>query len=131
MKIIVAPSKTRKMRCLDEFCDWDLQVPNEHLELMKKQTKKTNKLVRTMNSRSSETIAKKMKLKGKLLDEDCKTIAYHSKQGRGFMLNYLIVNKITEIEEFKNFNIKVYCFDQKLSSEFNFVFVRNLVLKNK
>lgn len=253
MKIIVAPSKTQKMRRLEEFCDCNLQVSNEHLEFMKKQTKKTSKLVRTINSHSRETIGKKMKLKGKLLDEviynfenfkkndnghgilsytgtvfkemkieeyskeqfsyinkhvmilsalygplpafyliksyrldmtmtlfeqnlykewqsdckhwfkdediiidlsskefsrlveynkltfeflqnidgNCKTIAYYSKQGRGFMLNYLIVNKITGIEEIKNFNIENYCFDQKRSRQFNYVFVRELALKNK
>ena len=69
MKIIVAPSKTQKIRCLEEFCDYDIQVSKKHLELMKKQMKKTNRLVKTIKSYPIETIAKKMKLKGKLLDQ--------------------------------------------------------------
>lgn len=251
MKIIVAPSKTQKIRRLEEFCDCDIQVSNDRLEMMKKQTRKTNKLVKTLNNHSSDTIAKKMKLKGKLLDEvlynfknfkktegghsilsytgtvfkelkvdeyssdefkymnehvvvlsalygpvpafylikpyrldmtmtlfeqnlykewqaDCKrwfkdedvivdlaskefsklvdgnkltfeflqrvdgvekTIAYHSKQGRGFMLNYIISNKIINIEAIQQFDVDGYEFDPDLSSESNYVFVRDLVLK--
>lgn len=247
MKIIVAPSKTQKIRRLDEFCDCDLQVPDQHLDLMKKQTRKTNKLVKTLNSHTSETIAKKMKLKGQLLDDvlynfknfkktedghgilsytgtvfkelkveeytseefdyvnqhviilsalygplpafylikpyrldmtmtlfeqnlykewkaDCnrwfknedliidlsskefsklvdghkltfeflqnvkgayKTVAYHSKQARGFMLNYLITNHVEDKATIKAFNIEGYVFDDDLSSEMHYVFKRN------
>lgn len=253
MKIIVAPSKTQKMRRLEEFYDYEIELSHDDLELTRKQTKKTRKLVKTINNHSRETIASKMKLKDKLLDEvidnfkqfkktqeghgilsytgtvfkelkieeygreqvtymnnhvlilsalygpipafylikpyrldmtmtlfeqnlykewqrdskswfddediiidlsskefsklvegtkltfeflqkvngEYKTIAYHSKQGRGFMLNYLISHRITEIEEIKNFDIEAYKFDQKRSSKFNYVFVRELVLKNK
>lgn len=247
MKIIVAPSKTQTMRRLEEFCDCDLQVAEQDLDLMKKQTRKTNKLVKILKNHSSETIAKKMKLKGKLLEDvlynfknfkktedghgilsytgtvfkelkveeykreefdymnqhviilsalygplpafylikpyrldmtmtlfeqnlykewktDCerwfkkedliidlsskefsklvdgnkltfeflqnvkgdyKTVAYHSKQARGFMLNYLISHQVEVQEDIKSFNIEGYAFDKDLSSEMHYVFKRN------
>ncbi len=53
-----------------------------------------------------------------------KAIAYHSKQARGWMLNYLIENCIDEPEKMKNFDVGGYKFDAELSSESKYVFVR-------
>lgn len=51
-----------------------------------------------------------------------KAIAYHSKQSRGLMANYLIKNQITELEDIKKFNALGYVFDEELSKPMHYVF---------
>lgn len=47
-----------------------------------------------------------------------------SKQGRGMMLDYLIKNQITNIEEIKKFNEDRYSFNSELSNENTIIFSR-------
>jgi cytoplasmic iron level regulating protein YaaA (DUF328/UPF0246 family) len=51
-------------------------------------------------------------------------IAIFAKRARGGMANYIIQNKIDNIEALKDFNIGGYNFDSKLSSEKELVFTR-------
>ncbi len=48
----------------------------------------------------------------------------YSKQARGKFLNFLIINKITEISAFQKFNEDNYTFNKELSSDLEFVFTR-------
>ena len=48
----------------------------------------------------------------------------YSKIARGLMVNYLVKNNITNIEDIKNFNQDGYTFNEELSSENLFVFSR-------
>ncbi|RDY28392.1 YaaA family protein [Romboutsia weinsteinii] len=48
----------------------------------------------------------------------------YSKQARGYMLNYIIKNKIDIAEDLKLFNEQGYTFNESLSSEESFVFTR-------
>lgn len=48
----------------------------------------------------------------------------YSKIARGLMVNYLIKNKITNINDIKNFNLKGYRFNDELSTSSLFVFTR-------
>ena len=48
----------------------------------------------------------------------------YSKIARGLMVNYLVKNNITKIEDIKNFNQGGYSFNKELSSENLFVFSR-------
>lgn len=48
----------------------------------------------------------------------------YSKIARGLMVNYLVKNNITNIEDIKNFNLDGYTFNKELSSENLFVFSR-------
>jgi hypothetical protein len=65
------------------------------------------------------------------VDGEFKTISYHSKQGRGFMLHYLIENQVTNIEDIKKFNASDYSFDEGKSTKSNLVFSRKLSLIKK
>ena len=48
----------------------------------------------------------------------------YSKIARGLMVNYIVKNNITNIEDIKNFNSDNYSFNKELSSENLFVFSR-------
>ena len=50
--------------------------------------------------------------------------ATYSKMARGKLLNYLIMNKIDEIETIKLFDFDGYLFDPRLSDESNLTFTR-------
>lgn len=53
-----------------------------------------------------------------------KIISFNAKRARGMMANFIIKNRITDIEKIKEFNIDKYKFDKSLSSESEFVFRR-------
>lgn len=53
-----------------------------------------------------------------------KVIAIHAKRARGLMTNYIIKNRITEIEELKNFNLEDYRFNEMFSTMDEWVFTR-------
>jgi len=53
-----------------------------------------------------------------------KSISSYSKKGRGMMLNFMIKNRITNIEKIKEFNLEGYKLNPTLSDEFNFIFTR-------
>lgn len=52
------------------------------------------------------------------------SVSSFSKQGRGMLLNYLIKNQITNIEEIKKFNEDRYSFNSELSNENTIIFSR-------
>lgn len=53
-----------------------------------------------------------------------KTIGIFAKQARGTMADYIIKNQISDPEKLKLFNEEGYEFSDKLSSEFNWVYIR-------
>jgi len=53
-----------------------------------------------------------------------KSVSAYSKKGRGMMLNYIIKNKITSIDQIKSFNLDGYSLNNKLSNKFNLIFTR-------
>lgn len=52
------------------------------------------------------------------------SVSSFSKQGRGMLLNYLIKNQITNIEDIKKFNKEGYSFNSELSNENTIIFSR-------
>lgn len=54
-----------------------------------------------------------------------KTIMIFAKQARGMMASYVIRNRIHEPEEVKGFDMAGYAFNDRLSSESEFVFTRD------
>ena len=52
------------------------------------------------------------------------SVSSFSKQGRGMLLNYLVKNQITNIEEIKKFNEENYSFNSELSNENTIIFSR-------
>ena len=59
-----------------------------------------------------------------LKDGNYKTIAIYSKKARGLMTRFIVDNRITSIDNIKEFNLDNYIFSESLSSKYNFVFCR-------
>ena len=53
-----------------------------------------------------------------------KTIAIYAKKARGLMSRFIIDNKIQKPENLKTFNLERYSFDNNLSDDYNYVFIR-------
>ena len=54
-----------------------------------------------------------------------KVISFYAKKARGSMCNYIIKNKINDIEGIKGFNGLGYSFNDSLSNQDSFIFTRN------
>ncbi len=52
-------------------------------------------------------------------------ISTNSKKMRGFTLNYIIKNKITDVSELKNITLNGYKYSNKLSSEKKYLYIKN------
>lgn len=59
-------------------------------------------------------------------DGNCRTQATYSKMGRGKMLDYMILNHITTIDQIKAFDADGYRYDDNRSSATKIAFSRNL-----
>lgn len=57
-------------------------------------------------------------------DETYKIIGFFAKQARGMMSNFAIKNRITDPEELKTFNEGGYEYSDKMSDQYNWIFVR-------
>jgi len=55
-----------------------------------------------------------------------KVISFYAKKARGLMCRYLIQNRLTEIEQLKEFDLGGYWFDSTSSTETEFVFKRDI-----
>ena len=53
-----------------------------------------------------------------------KTIGIHAKRARGLMTDFIIKNRLTEVEQVKQFNAENYSYNETLSSEKEWVFCR-------
>jgi cytoplasmic iron level regulating protein YaaA (DUF328/UPF0246 family) len=58
---------------------------------------------------------------------DYKIISFFAKKARGLMVQYIVKNKITDVDDLRNFDLEGYGFDAKRSSEKEFVFTRKQV----
>ena len=54
--------------------------------------------------------------------------AMHVKQARGNMLEMMVKHKITSLDDLKNIVFDDYCYNEKLSTATNYVFIKNLKL---
>ena len=57
-------------------------------------------------------------------NEELKFISFNTKKARGMMARYIVKNRITGKENLKGFDFENYYFDEKLSSENEYFFVR-------
>ena len=55
-----------------------------------------------------------------------KQISTNSKKMRGFTVNYIIKNKITDIEKLKNITLNGYKYDSEKSGFKKYVYVRKI-----
>ena len=53
-----------------------------------------------------------------------KIISFYAKFARGLMTRFIIQNKITEVDHLKAFDYDRYCYNEEMSTEDNFVFIR-------
>lgn len=58
-------------------------------------------------------------------NDQYKIIAIHAKKARGLMARYAVKNKITDPEALKQFDLDGYHFDENLSTESEWLFVRH------
>lgn len=119
--------ETKKGKNLYEF--WENKITSAINEALK--ATESNILI---NLASQEYFAaiNTAKVKGKILTISFKDnrngklqiISFHAKKMRGLMANYIIMNKITEIESLKSFAENGYLWREDLSSEVEWVFVK-------
>ncbi len=57
-------------------------------------------------------------------NDQYKIISFFAKKARGMMARYIVENKVTEVEDLKNFDSDGYAFSESMSSENEFVFTR-------
>lgn len=55
---------------------------------------------------------------------DYKNITVYAKKARGLMINYIVKNRIDNVEKIKQFNLEGYIFNEELSKGDNWVFTR-------
>ncbi|MGL4912232.1 MAG: YaaA family protein [Romboutsia sp.] len=48
----------------------------------------------------------------------------YAKKARGYMVSYIVKNKIDDLDSLKNFNLEGYTYNNKLSTDSSFVFTR-------
>lgn len=92
----------------------------------------SEKILLNLASNEYSKIINKKSLNFKMITIDFKefkngkysSISSFSKQGRGMLLNYLIKNQITNIEDIKKFSKEGYSFNSELSNENTIIFSR-------
>jgi cytoplasmic iron level regulating protein YaaA (DUF328/UPF0246 family) len=52
-------------------------------------------------------------------------VAIYAKKARGFMCNYIIQNHLKHVEDIKSFNAEGYQFNEKISSDHDWIFTRD------
>ena len=57
-------------------------------------------------------------------DNKLKQISTNSKKMRGFTVNYIIKNRITDVEKLKNITLNGYKYDEKKSKARKYVYVK-------
>jgi len=99
---------------LNLYNHWDIELENE--------------LIINLASKEFSTVLKNNELVNIhfMQKKDDKFInqATYSKQARGMILNYMIIEKIVDVEGIKRFNLDRYSFNKELSDAFNIVFTR-------
>jgi cytoplasmic iron level regulating protein YaaA (DUF328/UPF0246 family) len=62
-----------------------------------------------------------------LKNGEYKSLMTYAKLGRGYMTRYIVQNRINSVEDLKSFDSKKYTFNDRLSSDSDFVFTRDEV----
>lgn len=119
--------KTEKGTNLYHF--WDDKITKEANKQIKKQA---NPVLVNLASQEYFHVIKRDKIKGQVIDINFKEyrdgklkfISFSAKKARGLMTRYIIKNNIENIEGLKGFNYEDYYFEENLSDDKQFTFVR-------
>lgn len=111
----------------DLYKFWDMKITEEV-------NKNANGPIINLASQEYFKAVKKAKLKQPLYtlhfkqhkNDQLKTIGLMAKRARGMMADYIIKNRIDDVEELKKFNREGYRFTPELSTETEFVFIVNM-----
>ena len=66
-----------------------------------------------------------IEFKEKDLNGKLRTVSYNAKKARGHMVHKLIINEITSLEKIKELKVLDYKFNQNLSTNNNWVFIKD------
>jgi uncharacterized protein len=108
---------------------WDDKVT----KLINKDLKESGTdLIVNLASNEYFKVIQKKKIKGNILNINFKEyhngtlkfISFNAKKARGLMSRYIVKNQLTSIEEMKGFNTDNYHFDEKESTDYDWLFVR-------
>jgi cytoplasmic iron level regulating protein YaaA (DUF328/UPF0246 family) len=108
---------------------WSEKVTTYINELL---SQDSDKILLNLASNEYSKLINKKSLNFKMITVDFKefkngkysSVSSFSKQGRGMMLNYLVKNQITNIEDIKKFNEEGYSINSELSNENTIIFSR-------
>lgn len=117
------PLKNKKGKNLYEF--WQEKIADYFNNL-------NEKIILNLASEEYFKVIDQKKVKAKIINvifkekkgSDYKIIGLFAKKARGLMADYIIKNKIKNLDEIKKFNISGYKFKKEFSDEQNFCFVR-------
>lgn len=120
---------TMKLSSSSLYSFWNRMVTEYISSLLKNDSNKT--LVNLASGEYSKMIERKQ-FPYRIIDIDFKenkngkfqSVSSFAKQGRGSMLNYLIKNKINDVEKIKEFSELGYSINNELSDKDRFIFTR-------
>ncbi len=120
---------TMKISSSSLYSFWSKEVTDYISNLLKNDSDKI--LINLASGEYSKMIDRK-NFPYKIIDVDFKenkngkfqSVSSFAKQGRGSMLDYLIKNKITDVEKIKTFRELGYQFNNELSNKDKFIFTR-------
>lgn len=120
---------TMKLASSSLYSFWNNEITDYIINLLHDDSDKI--LINLASEEYSKMIERK-KFPYRIIDIDFKenkngkfqSVSSFTKQGRGSMLNYLIKNKITDIEKIKKFSESRYLFNDELSDKDKFIFTR-------
>ncbi len=109
---------------------WDVRITQKINEIL--ETQQEQVLVNLASNEYFKAVKPKL-VKGRILtpifkdfkNGQYKVISFFAKKARGSMARYIIQNRITQINDIKSFNTDGYYFNEKLSNESEWVFVRD------
>jgi len=119
------PLKMGNSKNLYEF--WDHKIT----EVLNQELEKEEVVVNLASNEYFKVIQPKI-LKAKIItpifkdfkNNEYKVISFFAKKARGLMTRFAIENEIFEVEKLKTFEAERYAYDDKLSTEFEWVFTR-------
>lgn len=120
-------AKNLKIKNLYQF--WSEEISDFFNEDLKKSKEKY--IINLASEEYAKAVDSK-KIKGKIINvifqekkkDQYKIVGILAKKARGSMVNWIIKNKITDVEKLKNFSEDNYKFNEKFSDENNLFFVR-------